>query len=233
MKHIPRFFYPQQIEQSDIFLSPEQMYHANKVLRLSENDEVRVFNPIDGEWSCSIKSVKKNIVAPIKQIVQPREEQGSTIACALINPHRFAIMAEKVTELGATRIVPIITDFTQYKTINRNKVQQTIIQACEQSRRLSVPELADPIHMKKFLEKFPVDKNLYVGMENPSAATQFSTPIRIDSCFLIGPEGGFSDNEISKFYELNFVQRLHLGCNILRSETAAIAFATICFQQHG
>ena len=233
MKHIPRFFYPQKIETADILLSAEQMHHANKVLRLSENDEVRVFNPIDGEWSCSIKSVKKNIVAPIKQIVQPREEQGSTIACALINPHRFAIMAEKVTELGATRIVPIITDFTQYKTINRNKVQQTIIQACEQSRRLSVPELDEPISLRKFLERFPVDKNLYVGMEDSSKTKQDSPLVDVDSCFLIGPEGGFSDNEIAMFSELDFIKTLHLGCNILRSETAAIAFAALCVQQCG
>ena len=233
MKHIPRFFYSQRIDRSDIFLSPEQMYHANKVLRLAEDDEIRVFNQSDGEWSCVIKSVKKNIVAPIKQIVQPREEQGATIACALINPHRFAILAEKVTELGATRIVPIITDFTQYKTINRNKVQQTIIQACEQSRRLSIPELDEPISLRQFLEQFPVDKNLYVGMEDSSKTKQYALTINIDSCFLIGPEGGFSANEIAMFSEFDFIQTLHLGCNILRSETAAIAFAVLCVQQCG
>ncbi|MBE6447005.1 MAG: 16S rRNA (uracil(1498)-N(3))-methyltransferase [Alphaproteobacteria bacterium] len=231
MRHIPRFFCSQKISKGDIEISSSQMQHAAKVLRLHEGDEVRVFNEKDGEWQCLLKNVRKNLVNSIKQVIKPRQEFGPCIACSLINPHRFAIMAEKVTELGATKIIPIIADFSQNKSFNLNKIYQIIIQASEQSRRLSVPELQEPITLREFLLKFSAQQKLYVGIASENEGV-VAVNFDVNSTFLVGPEGGFSESEITSFKGYNFIQFFHLNGNILRTETAAIAFASIWLQQH-
>lgn len=224
MKHIPRFFIKDEIfKNKEIFLSPEQMHHAADVLRLKENDKIFVFNELYGEWLCLIKNIKKNIIVPINQTKILKKELGPSIACALINPNKFSIMLEKVTELGVQDIYPIITEFTQYRSFNEKKFEKVIIQACEQSKRISIPKIHKITTLEKFLNSFDSNQKLLVGTEQENT-------IRIIDClsqkciFLVGPEGGFSDKEISMLSEQKFVNQFHFGQNILRSETAAIAF---------
>ena len=227
MKHVPRFFIENEIIfREDTSISPEQMFHANKVLRLKESDHVRIFNNISGEWECSIKSVKKNFVTPLKLLRNPRDEIGPSIACALINPNKFSIMIEKITELGVQNIYPLITDYTQYKTFNKQKVKQIIIQACEQSRRLTVPKIYEPVKLKDFLGNLSENQKILVGVEKENA-TKMSHCIEKNIIFAVGPEGGFSDREIEQFNSIPSVNLAYFGRNILRSETAAIAFISL------
>lgn len=222
MKHIPRFFV-EHISDSEVFLSAEQMHHAVSVLRLREDDNVCVFNSTSGEWLCTIKSIKKNSVIPIKQKRKFEEERGPSIACSLINPNRFSILLEKITELGVTEIFPIVTEFTQYRSINEVKLQRTVVQACEQSERMSIPKIHKLISLEKFLNSFPLDRKLLIGIERENT-TRIIDCLSPRCTFLIGPEGGFSDKEKSLFFDYDFVNQFHFGQNILRSETAAIAF---------
>ena len=227
MKHIPRFFVENEIVcGAEASISPEQMFHANKVLRLKENDNVRIFNNISGEWECSIKSVKKNLVVPLKLLREPRDEPGPSIACALINPNKFSIMIEKITELGVQNIYPIITDYTQYKTFNKQKVRQIIIQACEQSRRLTVPKIYEAVKLEDFLGNLSENQKILVGIEKENV-TKMSHCVEKDTTFVVGPEGGFSDREIEQFSGAAVVNLAYFGRNILRSETAAIAFISL------
>lgn len=227
MKHIPRFFVENEIVYGvDVLVSSEQMFHANKVLRLKENDVVRIFNNISGEWECSIKNVKKNLVTPLKLLRESRDETGPSIACALINPNKFSIMIEKITELGVQNIYPIITDYTQYKTFNKQKVNQIIIQACEQSRRLSVPKIHEVVKLKDFLGNLSENQKILAGVEKKNVA-KMSHYVEKDIIFVVGPEGGFSDQEIELFNDTTSVNLAYFGRNILRSETAAIAFISL------
>ena len=224
MKHIPRFYFSDEIsDRGDCQISPQQMFHATKVLRLKEGDNVRIFNNISGEWTCEIKNIRKNIVAPLKLIRKPCKEPGPSIACALINPTRFSIMIEKITELGVQNIYPIITDFTQYKTFNKQKIEQVVIQACEQSKRLTVPTIHNVNSLENFIGKFPKTQKLLVGIERKSSTLDISS-LEEKATFLIGPEGGFSDREMDMFDTEIRVHTFYFGRNILRSETAAIAF---------
>lgn len=226
MKHIPRFYVPNEIfNRTDSQISSQQMFHASKVLRLKEGDRVRIFNNISGEWECEIKNIKKNIVIPLKLIREPQEEPGPSIACALINPTKFSIMIEKITELGIQNIYPIITDYTQYKNFNRQKIEQIIVQACEQSKRLTIPVIRDVNNLENFLGKFPKNQRLLVGIEKKDATSNIQSLERNDM-FLVGPEGGFSDREIDMFNDEVSVSTFYFGRNILRSETAAIAFTS-------
>ncbi|MBO4405105.1 MAG: 16S rRNA (uracil(1498)-N(3))-methyltransferase [Alphaproteobacteria bacterium] len=227
MKHIPRFFVENEIvcgvEKS---ISPEQMFHASKVLRLRENNCIRIFNNISGEWECSIKSSKKNLVTPLKLIKVPRDEFGPSIACALINPNRFSIMVEKVTELGVQNIYPLITDYTQYKTFSKQKVKQAVVQACEQSGRLTVPKIHEAVKLKDFLSNLSENQKILVGVEKENT-TRMMYCLEKDIIFAVGPEGGFSNQEIELFNSTPSVNSFYFGRNILRSETAAVAFISL------
>ena len=227
MKHIPRFFVENEIICGvDQSISPEQMFHANKVLRLKENDCLRIFNNISGEWECLIKNSKKNLVMPVKLIRAPRDEPGPSIACALINPNRFSILVEKITELGVQNIYPVITDYTQYKTLNKQKVKQIIVQACEQSGRLTVPKIHETVKLKDFLNNLSENQKVLVGVEKENT-TKMMHNLEKDIIFAVGPEGGFSDREIELFSSSASVNSFYFGRNILRSETAAVAFVSL------
>lgn len=227
MRHIPRFFVENEIVCGvEKPISPEQMFHANKVLRLKESDKIRIFNNVSGEWECSIKNSKKNIVTPLKLIRAPRDEPGPSIACALINPNRFSIMVEKVTELGVQNIYPLITDYTQYKTFSKQKVKQTIVQACEQSGRLTVPKIYEAVKLKDFLSNLSENQKILVGVEKENT-TRMMYCLEEDTIFAVGPEGGFSDREIELFNGTPSVNSFYFGRNILRSETAAVAFISL------
>lgn len=224
MKHIPRFYVPDEIsDQISLQISPRQMFHATKVLRLKEGDKVRIFNGSSGEWECAIKNIKKNIVTSLELIREPRKEPGPSIACALINSTKFSIMVEKITELGVQNIYPVVTEYTQYKTFNRQKIEQIIVQACEQSKRLTIPTIHDVINLEKFLGKFSKDQKLLVGIEKENTTGNIEC-LNQNDMFLVGPEGGFSDREVDMFNAEKSVSTFYFGRNILRSETAAIAF---------
>lgn len=227
MRHVPRFYVDSEIiEGGEQVLTPQQMFHATKVLRLKEDNIVRIFNSNYGEWECVIKNIKKNIVIPKKNIIKPREEIGPGIACSLINPNKFFLMLEKITELGVQNIYPLITDFSQYKTFNRSKAEQVIIQACEQSKRLTIPKIYEITIIQDFVDKFSQNYKILVGLEKESAS-KISQCLAKETIFLVGPEGGFSEREIRLFEGLSSVSSFYFGRNILRSETAAIAFVSL------
>lgn len=233
MKHIPRFFIEDEISSGlDKQLSPEQMFHATKVLRLKEGEKVRIFNSISGEWECLIKNIRKNIVTPFELIQKPRDESGPSIACAMINPNKFSIMIEKITELGAKDIYPIISDYTQYKTFNKQKIEQVIIQACEQSKRLTIPKIHEITRLREFLGNFSKNQRILVGVEKENTTSMIQC-LDKDAVFLVGPEGGFSEEEIDLFDRDTAITSFRFGQNILRSETAAIAFVSLWVAIYG
>lgn len=233
MKHIPRFYIEGDIiPSSDKLISPEQMFHAAKVLRLKENDTVRIFNSISGEWECLIKNIKKNLLTPLKMIRESRKEPGPSIACSIINPNRFSVMMEKITELGVQNIYPIISDYTQYKTFNKQKVEQIIIQACEQSKRLTIPKIHEINRLREFLGNFSQNQKILVGVERENT-TRVMHCLDKDAVFLVGPEGGFSDREMELFSTGSSITSFYFGGNILRSETAAIAFVSLWIAMYG
>ena len=227
MKHIPRFYVPTVLgDNQEVTLDSEQMHHAHVVLRAEVGDIVRVFNARDGEWNCKILNPKKNTVVCCNREKEQREEKGATVVCPLINPNRFAILLEKVTELGVANIIPVVTQYCQYKGFKCRKAEQIVIHACEQSGRLTLPKLHDVVKLQNFLKGYKANACILVGDERLGSA-KLQEVISEDSVFLIGPEGGFSDEEFELFKNYNFVHLFSFGKNILRSETSAIAFVSV------
>ncbi|MDR1334526.1 MAG: 16S rRNA (uracil(1498)-N(3))-methyltransferase [Holosporaceae bacterium] len=227
MKHIPRFYVDADFGEGErIFLSPDQMHHAANVLRLKVGDLIRVFNIRCGEWNCEIVDVKKRCVEVQSLFRSSRPEEGAKIACSLINPKRFDFFLEKATELGVSEIVPIISQYTQHREFNRLKAEQKIILACEQSKRFSIPILNEAMILENFLKKYSIKFPVLVGDERCSEVSLASV-MEKEIFFLVGPEGGFSEEECNLFDTYKNVKRFSFGNNILRSETAAIAFVSI------
>ena len=228
MKHIPRFFTDTKLFAGFIAdLSQEQRHHVFCVLRMEENEILNLFNPIDGEWECRIIDKKKGKVECEKQIRKCSEnEDGAIVACAVIQPNNMSWMLEKITELGVSEIIPIITQYTNFRNFNEKKAQKIIIQACEQSKRLTVPKLHSVIKLDNFLNKYDYNYPLIVGDEKLPKNTVYEC-IGKKNVFLIGPEGGFSEEEHNLFDKYSFIKKVKISNNILRTETAAIAFVSI------
>lgn len=225
MKHIPRFFTDNSLDFGEVInLSPAQIHHAFSVLRLSEHDVIHVFNERFGEWIAHVNNSKKGTVICDNIWAKPRTEKGPRLACCLINPNRFSMVLEKATELGVREIIPVISQFSQHRTINKDKCMQTIISAAEQCRRLTIPKLAEVISLTDFINHFPKDCTLLIG-DTDDKSRQLQEVIVENCIFFVGPEGGFSDAERQIFsHNDSSIKKFYFGNNILRAETAAIAF---------
>lgn len=224
MKHIPRFFTDDSLDFGEVVnLSLAQIHHAFSVLRLSEHDVIHMFNEKSGEWAAHVNNRQKGTVICDNFLIKPRVENGPRLACCLINPNRFSMVLEKATELGVREIIPVISQFSQHRTVNKDKCMQTIISAAEQCCRLSIPKLSDVTLFADFIEHFPEDCTLLVG-DTSEDSKQLREIITENCVFLVGPEGGFSDTERQMLFQHDFIQKFCFGNNILRAETAAISF---------
>ena len=228
MKHIPRFYITAHLDQEfSFYLSNDHMNHAFHVLRMKEKEHLQVFNSVDGEWDCEILNEKTGLVQCLRQLRKADiTTDGPIIACAIINQNSMSWMLEKITELGASEIIPLITQYTtHHKNYREDRAKKIIIQACEQCRRISVPKLHSPIKLKKFLREYDYPQAILLGDERLPEGN-FYDFIEKNSIFLIGPEGGFSEEEYNLLDDCVFVKRVKISKNILRSETAAISFAS-------
>jgi 16S rRNA (uracil1498-N3)-methyltransferase len=136
------------------------------------------------------------------------------------------MLLEKVTELGASRIIPLITQHTQHKIFNREKALEVLKQATEQSHRLGLPVMDNITKIEVFLRNFDYNRKLLVGNARLDGS-RLDDLLEEKCVFLVGPEGGFSNSEQGLFEHYNFVRSFSFGSNVLKSETAAIAFVSM------
>ena len=235
-RHIPRFYFKEDnysriVEGSCAKISQAQMHHAVNVLRLRVGDTVKIFNENIGEWKCTIQYIKKCVLMCNSREIPPCNAPKIEIVAAfsLINPARMSILLEKITEIGVTEIIPIISQYTQQKKFNKEKAEQILIGASEQSGRLDIPKLREVEVLEDFLSKYNYGCKLIVADENLKMNENILNIQHSHKyVFLVGPEGGFSDSERGLFEKYDFIERISLGNNILRSETAAIVLASTC-----
>ncbi len=206
-------------EGNIVFILDENIIHQIKqVLKIIPGEQIKL---IDSEALTEtlllIKQIdKKEIRADIISIEKIEKEFGGTLACAILKGDHFDLVVEKSTELGIQKIIPLITDRVIKKSINKERLQKITTEASEQSGRISVPEITEPQKLKDFLEENK-DKKIYFA----HIGEKEQTNIEKESIVCVGPEGGFTDAEISLFEEYNTIP-LSLGKNVLRAETAAI-----------
>jgi 16S rRNA (uracil1498-N3)-methyltransferase len=200
--------------------SAAQCHYLLTVMRRQAGDRAALFNGRDGEWLATIEPIERRrcrlaiaelLFAPLKRV-----------------PQEFLI--EKATELGVARLEPVFTGRSVVDRINRARVLSIAIEAAEQSGRLTVPEIDAPTSLDQRLESWPADRLLYFGDETGAGAPLLETlQTRGPGDLLIGPEGGFTEDELSELRRLDHVVAVSLGPRLLRAETAALA-ALACWQ---
>ena len=221
-KHIPRI-YCENIESGDFKLPGYQVNHVGRVLRVREGDEFLAFNKADGEWLCKIKQITKGCITAnrIRCKRQYTEFRRVALGICQIKTENMKLVIEKCTECGASDFYLLDSEYTNYSN-NIDKLRRIAILASEQSERLDIPELHKAQPLTLFAENLPVEYTWYTALERAPNAQQGVEITKCDVGFIIGPEGGFSDQEREILYAKT--TPLTLSRNVLRSETAA----TLC-----
>ena len=216
-----------------VVLDRGQANYLVNVLRRKPSDPVLVFNGRDGEWRAMIETHGRKDVA-LALMGQTREQPAPGDLHYLFAPlkHvRLDYMVQKAVEMGASRLQPVLMQHGQVERINLDRMRANAIEAAEQCGILSLPEIAEPVALAKLLADFDGERLVVfcdedAEVRDPVAALAAARgrdgpapPVSI----VIGPEGGFSDDERAALTALPRVVRLSLGPRILRADTAAVA----------
>ena len=217
-------------EGAELVATPAQAHRLGVVMRRAPGDPVRVFNGRDGEWDGHVGVLRRGEVRlVVEQLRRPQTaEPGPALLFALLKRDATDLLVEKATELGASRLQPVLTARTIAQRIAVDRLALIAAEAAEQCERLTVPEVAAPSTLADVIESWPPDCALVVAVERLDAPG-----IREPAAgLLIGPEGGFTLAELDLLRSRPFVVPVSLGPRILRAETAAIVGLAL-LQAHG
>jgi len=211
-------------------LDGQQARYLQRVMRLGEGDAVVLCDDRTGEWAaCVAESGKRNIILKVTERLRPRETVPDLWLCpALLKKDRFDLVLEKATELGAARIVPVITRRCVVDKLNLDRARTITVEAAEQCARTALPDLAEPKKLDSLLKDWPDGRALFfadelAGEHGGIAAAEAFSAHAGPAAILLGPEGGFDDAERAKIRSHPAARAISLGPRILRGETAAIA----------
>ena len=207
-------------------LDKSQSHYVAKVMRIKENEAFSLFNN-SGEWEAKILNITKSIVEfnVTKQLRQKENTKDLWLAFSPIKSNYFNFMIQKATELGVTKFLPIIFERTIVRKINKERLEKVIIEAAEQSNRITVPSIDDPQKLKSFLNN---DMNLiFTDLNTTNTKIDIKKLTTKPTCVIIGPEGDFSEEEREEILKFSGVQPIKINENILRSETAVISALSI------
>jgi len=216
-------------------VSRDQAHYLFGVMRQGTGDAVALFNGRDGEWRAVVaKAGKRDGVLTCTEQTRPLQLPPDLwLLFAPIKKARTDFIVEKATEMGAARICPVQTDFTNAERIRQDRLQAHAVEAAEQCGGTYVPQVAALTRLDAMLRDWPADRHLIFADEAlvGAQAALAAAPASDKWAILIGPEGGFSDAERAQLRGLPFVTPLSLGPRILRADTAAVAALTL-FQAH-
>ncbi len=233
-----RLFVEQPLGQGQsVPLNREQAHYLFGVMRQSLGNAVLLFNGRDGEWRASVTEAGKRggVLTCEKQTRDLRMPPDLWLLFAPIKKARTDFIVEKAAEMGAARILPVQTDFTNAERIRQDRLQAHAIEAAEQCGGTFVPEVAALQKLDRLLADWPKDRQLMfcdeveVGARPGLAPGVAAGPWAI----LIGPEGGFSSAERARLATLPQSHVVSLGPRILRADTAAVAAMTLWQQALG
>jgi 16S rRNA (uracil1498-N3)-methyltransferase len=224
-KSLPRLFVRQPlVEGARVELDAAQANYLGNVLRLGAGAELLLFDGSSGEWLARIvEAGRKRMTLTVElRTREPEAIPDVWLAFAPVKRAQTDWLAEKATELGAARLIPVITQRTIAERVKLERLQAIAIEAAEQCRRTLVPEIAEPLALGKLLTERDPGRTLYFADEGggePAAAAFKPGPALI----LTGPEGGFTDEERAAIRATPGAIAISLGPRILRAETAALA----------
>jgi 16S rRNA (uracil1498-N3)-methyltransferase len=224
----PRLFVDAALAPGEaVALERNQSNYLGNVLRLSAGDTILAFNGRDGEWQASIAGRKRpDSLHVTDQIRQQDRLPDLTYVFAPLKHARLDYMVQKAVEMGASSLQPVLTRFTQVSRVNSERMRANVIEAAEQCGILSIAAVAEPVPLERYLSQREGERLLVFCDEaadatNPLAALRGEATAGID--ILIGPEGGFAEEERAILLRQPRTLRISLGPRILRADTAGVA----------
>ena len=226
----PRLFVDAALAPGEtVALERSQSNYLGNVLRLSAGGTILVFNGRDGEWQASILGRKRPDSLDI--VVQTRPQDRLPDLAYVFAPLKHArldYMVQKAVEMGASSLQPVLTRFTQVARVNGERMRANVIEAAEQCGILSIADVAEPVALDRYVTQRQ-GQRLLVFCDEAADATDPLQALRSDRAastgidVLIGPEGGFAEEERAILLRQPRTLRLSLGPRILRADTAAVA----------
>lgn len=222
------FVSPDLVEGTEIEADRDQSHYLANVLRLGPGARLLLFNGRDGEWLAEIAAVaKKSVRLLVRAPTRPQPPpSGLVYAFAPIRAGRLDYMAQKAVEMGAGILQPVLTRHTQAGRVNVERLRANALEAAEQCGVLALAEVREPVRFDRLLAEWEPSRRLIFCDE----AAKGDNPLPIlralaesELGLLVGPEGGFSEDERRQLLALPFVSAIPLGPRILRADTAAVA----------
>ncbi|MBV8838674.1 MAG: 16S rRNA (uracil(1498)-N(3))-methyltransferase [Alphaproteobacteria bacterium] len=235
----PRLFVDAPLaEGGSVALEREAANYLLNVLRLKAGHELLVFNGREGEWRARLDLAGRKS-AKLVLLERLRAQTTANDLHYLFAPLKHArldYMVQKAVEMGASRLCPVLTRHTQTERVNLARMRANVIEAAEQCGILTVPEVAEPIKLEVLIRDWSADRLLVFCDEDAAVADPVAAlgvargggltgPLPVS--VLVGPEGGFAEEERAAIVKLPNIVRLALGPRILRADTAAVAVLSL------
>ncbi len=213
---------------AELILPREASHYLVTVMRLDEGAEVRLFNERDGEWRCIIAGAHRKAAAVevVEQLRQASPPPDIDYLFAPLKSARLDYLAQKATEMGVRRIRPVITQHTVAERVKLDRLRANAIEAAEQCNMVFVPEVHEPVKLADALAALEPERALVFCDEAAETANPVEALAALRGrplAVLLGPEGGFSDDERRMILSLPQAIALSLGPRIMRADTAAVA----------
>ena len=212
-----------------VALERNQSNYLGNVLRLSAGDTILVFNGHDGEWQARITGRKKADSLEIVNQTRPQDRLPDiAYVFAPLKHARLDYMVQKAVEMGASRLQPVLTRHTQVSRVNSERMRANVIEAAEQCGILTLAAVTEPVPLDRYLGQREAKRMLVfcdeaADVRNPLEALQQGLAVADGVDILIGPEGGFAEEERTLLLRQPKTLRLSLGPRILRADTAGVA----------
>ncbi len=226
-------------EGKRVALTKEQAHYLFGVMRLTQGARLALFNGVDGEWSAEVAVARKRAgtLACLGQAAPQLDPPDLWLLFAPIKKARTDFIVEKAAEMGAARILPVLTAFTNAERVKVDRLQAHAVAAAEQCGGTFVPPVAAPQKLRAVLDSWPQERPILFADEtladgtsrhpSPFAAEEATRDPRNPWAILIGPEGGFSPAERQRLRAMDCARPVRLGPRILRADTAAVAALTL------
>lgn len=208
--------------------SKDHFHYLANVLRMGEGDAILLFNGRDGEWrtELSLPSRKRLLLTPVEQTRPQPAPSDLHYLFAPLKVGRLDYLVQKAVEMGTGVLQPVLTQHVQGRIASLERLEANAVEAAEQCGILSIPQVRAPTRLPDLLDTWPRERRILFcdeghDSQNPLPALQGVEERKL--ALLVGPEGGFSDEERALLRGLDFVTPIPLGPRILRADTAAVA----------
>ena len=207
-----------------------QAHYLINVMRSKTDDPVKLFDGVSGEWLARVEAQgKRDLILRVEGQTRPLETVPDLwLAAAPIRRARFDLVVEKACELGVARFIPLLTRRCVVDKVNPERLKEQVIEAAEQCGRTQLPVLEEPQLLAKFLQRVEPDRHIFFADEEGGMAMADAVKDRLGpAAVVIGPEGGFDQQERDTIKACPNAIAVSLGPRILRAETAAITALSV------